>query len=92
MKMEDPNKFNIKTFKFIKEFIIEIQFEDGKTQTIDFQKFDHPGWWKELNDPTYFRTVKLNEMKNLEWEHGQDFKPEHFYYWEEYEKYYLPKS
>lgn len=87
--MEDPNKFNIKSFRILHDFIIEIHFEDGKVQTIDFEKFHHKGWWEELNDLDYFKNVRLNEMDNLEWPNGQDFMPEHLYYWEKYEKNYL---
>jgi hypothetical protein len=86
--MEDPNKFNIKSFKILKDFVIEIHYDDGKVQTIDFGKIKHPGCFKELTNLTYFKQVRLNEINNLEWPNGQDFKPEHLYYWEKFEKLY----
>lgn len=86
--MIDPNTFNILTFKLIGDFTIEIIYKDGKKQVIDFSKVKHKGWWKELEDPEYFKQVHLNVMDNLEWPNGQDFKPEHLYYWEKYKIYY----
>lgn len=85
----DPKKFRIKKFDIIEDFIVKIFFEDGKVQTIDFGKLNLKSWWKELEDLNYFNQVKLSEIKHLEWPNGQDFKPEHLYYWENFEKYYL---
>ena len=89
--MEDPNKFNIKSFKIIKDFVIEIHYADGKIQTVDFTKIQLMGWLGELKNLGYFNEVKINEIGNLEWPNGQDFKPEHLYYWEKHEKYYTKK-
>ncbi|MBF5058938.1 DUF2442 domain-containing protein [Candidatus Neptunochlamydia vexilliferae] len=91
------HKFNIKSFEsfeLLGEFIIEIRYQDGKIQMIDFGQIRHEGWWhegwwKELEDPEYFKKVKINEIENLEWPHGQDFKPEHLYYWEKYRQDYM---
>lgn len=89
--MEDPKKFRIRDFKIIDDFIIQINFVDGKLQRIDFGSMKLKGWWGELKNLDYFKQVKLNEIKNLEWPNGQDFKPEHLYYWEKYFQYYLNK-
>lgn len=89
--MDDPKKFRISHFKIIKDFVIEIHFMDGKVQTIDFGSIQHKGWWEELNNTDYFNKLKINEIKNLEWPNGQDFKPEHLYYWEKYAQYYPRK-
>ncbi|MFI5342708.1 MAG: DUF2442 domain-containing protein [Chlamydiales bacterium] len=70
----------------------KITFIDGKSQTIDFSAIQQEGWWAELNDLHYFNRVRVNEIKNLEWPNGQDFKPEYLYYWEKYEKYFPKKS
>ena len=90
--MEDPNKFNIKSFKIIRDFAIEIHYEDGKVQMIDFAKIQLKGWLGELKDLDYFNQVAINQIQNLEWPNGQDFNPEHLYYWEKYEKYYTTGS
>ncbi len=87
--MENPTKFNIKNFHILGDFLLEIHFEDGKTQKIDFNKIHHKDWRKKLEDLNYFNQVEINECGYLEWPNGEDFKPEHLYYWEKYEKYYL---
>jgi hypothetical protein len=90
--MEDPQKLSINSFKIIRDFVIEIHYRDGKTQMVDFGKIQLNGWWEELKDINYFKKVRINEIQNLEWPNGQDFKPEHLYYWEKYEKHYTKKS
>jgi hypothetical protein len=86
--MDDPNKYNIESFDILNDLVIKINFKDGKTQIINFQKIYYDPWWKELEDINYFRKVKINEIDNLSWPNGQDFMPEHLYYWEKYEKIY----
>lgn len=86
--MEDPSKYDIQFFKIVRDFIIEIHYKDGKIQVIDFQKIHYKPWWKELENPDYFRKVRLDEMDNLSWPNGQDFLPKHLYYWEKYGKLY----
>lgn len=90
--MEDPNKFNVKNFNIVDDFVLEVLFEDGTQNIINFGKLELKGWWEELKDLEYFNQVKIAKTKYLEWPNGQDFKPEHLYYWSEFEKYYLPKS
>lgn len=91
--MEDPNTYNINSFKIIKDFIIEITYKNGKVQTIDFQQINYDPWWKELEDPSYFRKVRIDEIDNLSWPNGQDFLPKHLYYWEKYSSLYTsPKK
>lgn len=86
--MDDPNKFHIKKFKMIRDFVMEIQFIDDKVLVIDFSKINHKGQWEELENLDYFNKVRLNEIHNLEWPNGQDFNPYHLYYWDKFEKYY----
>lgn len=88
--MKDPRQFNIKSFRILADFILEITFEDGKVQIIDFSKIHHDEWRKKLEDLNYFNQVVVNECGYLEWPEGEDFKPEHLYYWEKFSQYYLP--
>lgn len=86
--MEDLTKYDVKSFKIVKDFEVEIYFRDGKTQKIDFSTVKQKGVWKELEDLAYFKQVRINEVDNLEWPHGQDFKPKHLYNWEKFSKLY----
>lgn len=87
--MEDRSKYRIKSIKVLNDFVLEIIFEDGVLQRINFAEIKHKGWWKELEDLTYFNKVKISAIKHLEWPNGQDFKPEHLYYWEKYKNLYF---
>lgn len=86
--MEDPNKFNIKNIKLLKDFVIEIQYEEGKIQVIDFGTITRKGWWDNLKDSTFFNQVKINEVANLEWPNEYEFEPEHLYYWDKFGHHY----
>lgn len=86
--MEEHKKFRIKEFKIIADFVIDIHFIDGKTQTINFNEVQLKGWWEELRDLAYFNQARISEVKHLEWPHGQDYNPEYLYYWEKYKKYF----
>ena len=88
----DRFKYRIKSLKILNNFLVEITFEDGKIQKINFAEVEHKGWWKELEDLTYFNKVKISDIKHLEWPNGQDFKPEHLYYWEDYRKLYMKSN
>lgn len=86
--MEDPNTFVIKKFEIINDSTLKIYYKNSKVRSIDFSKIKKTGWWKNLNNPLYFKLVKINEMDNLEWPEGNDFNPEHLYYWEKFQNYY----
>lgn len=90
--MKDLTKFFVKNFEILNDLIIKITFVDGKQQVVDFSKVYLRGPWEKLKDKDYFDKVKLNDGHNLEWPDGQDFKPEHLYYWDKYEEHYLPKK
>lgn len=89
--MDELQKFYIKHVLVLDDFVLEICFADGKIQVIDFGKFHFKGFWEKLNNLEYFNKFKINEIDNLEWPSHEDFNPEHLYYWEEYEKFYLKK-
>jgi len=44
---------------------------------------------KPLEDPAYFRRVKLNDSGNLKWPNGQDFNPEALYGWPRFQQLYI---
>jgi hypothetical protein len=85
----DPIKFNIEKIFILSDFVLEIHFEDGKIQKIDFSKIQHKNWKKKLENLDYFNLVSINECGYLKWPNGEDFKPEHLYFWEKFKKYYF---
>lgn len=44
---------------------------------------------EQLKNISYFRSVKLNEVGNLEWSDGQDFNPEALYEWSKFKQTYI---
>ncbi len=84
--MSHLENWAIVAFELKEGYKIYLKFSDGKERVIDFEPVVGAGWMAPLKDLTYFRTVKLNEMGNLEWPDGQDFNPEELYDWDIYEK------
>jgi glutathionyl-hydroquinone reductase len=80
--MEDLQKWKIQKFKIISDYTIELIFNDGKKQVINFEPVIGKGWMSKLKDTNYFQQVTLGPNKNLEWPDGQDFNPEALYNWE----------
>jgi hypothetical protein len=87
--MSDLDKWVITSFRIIGDYTIELIFADGKHQTINFEPVVGKGWMASLKNPSYFRSVKLNEGGNLEWPEGQDFNPEALYDWPAFEQAYI---
>jgi hypothetical protein len=58
-----------------------LKFEDGKEGVIDLTKIIRfMGIFEPLNDPNYFKTVKLNpEWGTIYWENGADLDPDVLY-------------
>jgi hypothetical protein len=71
----------LSAMKYIAEYRLWLQFEDGSQGEIDLQ----PELWGEvfepLRDVAYFKTVKLDkELNTVCWGNGADFAPEFLYH------------
>jgi Protein of unknown function (DUF2442) len=71
----------LSAMKYIAEYRLWLQFEDGSQGEIDLQ----PELWGEvfepLQDVAYFKTVKLDkELNTVCWDNGADFAPEFLYH------------
>ena len=66
----------------IKEnYRIKVEFSNGKTGIIDFEKIlteDHREIIRDLLDERLFKTVKVN-LNTLCWDNEVDFAPEYLY-------------
>jgi hypothetical protein len=71
--------------KYIIEYKIEFEFNDGKVKIIDFEDLLWGEVFKPLNDIQYFKNFKLNPF-TIEWENGADFAPEYLYDFGEFKK------
>lgn len=79
--MSDLSDWEIVSFEIVGGYVIDLKFKDGTRQRIDFEPVIGKGWMRQLKDPGYFRSVRLNEGGNLEWPDGQDFNPEALHNW-----------
>ena len=71
----------LSNMKYIAEYRLWLQFEDGCQGEIDLQ----PELWGEvftpLQDVAYFKTVHLDkELNTICWANGADFAPEFLYH------------
>lgn len=87
--MPKVSDYEIVRFTILKGYVIEMQFRDGTRQGLDFEPVIGKGWMRQLKEPGYFRSVRLNEGGNLEWPDGQDFNPEALHDWPAFRERYI---
>jgi len=72
------------SFQKIGPFTLNVQFEDGTPQTIDFRPILEGELYGPLKDPTIFSQVHIDpEVHTLVWPNGADFDPAILYNWPE---------
>ena len=64
--------------KYLTDYKIEFEFNDGKIKTIDFKDLLWGEMFTPLKDVGYFKDFKLNPF-TVEWKNGADFAPEFLY-------------
>lgn len=67
--------------KYIKDYKIEITFEDNKTGIVDLEKIilnDTRPIFQELKDKNKFSQIKV-AMDTITWKNGLDLAPEFLY-------------
>jgi hypothetical protein len=67
--------------RYIKEYQIELIFENGRSGVVDFKKFiSRGGAFSRLSDPDFFRRFQVNEeLGVITWEDEIDVAPEILY-------------
>jgi len=69
---------NVTEAKYIKDYQIEISFNDNLKGIIDFRNIienDHRTIFQELKDKKKFSRIKI-DMDTIVWENGLDLAPE----------------
>ena len=70
----------LKQAKYLDEYKIWIEFEDGISGEIDLKKEIFGQIFEPLKDINYFKTFNLHpELKTITWPNGADFSPEFLY-------------
>ncbi|MEX0811181.1 MAG: DUF2442 domain-containing protein [Chitinophagales bacterium] len=65
----------VTTAKHLKEYKLELSFNDGLRRTIDLKKHLAGPIYQPLKNVEYFKSFTLNRW-TIEWENGADFAPE----------------
>ena len=74
----------VSSFEKIAPFTLNIQFDDGSSQTIDFRPVLEGELYGPLQDPTVFAQVQIDpEVHTLVWPNGADFDPAILHNWPE---------
>lgn len=69
-------------FRIVRPYTLEIEFDDGLRQKVDFDGVLKGELFGPLQDPKLFTSVKLDpELGNLVWPNGADFDPEILHDW-----------
>lgn len=70
----------IKQANYIKDFKIEITFDNNKIKIVDLKNHLTGEIFQPLKDIAYFRKFKVDEeLDTLVWENGADISPEFLY-------------
>ena len=78
--------YRVTDLRLLENYTIQVQFDDGATQVIDFEPVLHGEMWGPLRDLALFRQVALDPVAHtLTWPNGADFDPETLRHWPEYE-------
>ncbi|WP_162054820.1 DUF2442 domain-containing protein [Pontibacter pamirensis] len=64
--------------EYIRDYHIELEFNDGSSGIVDLTNELNKPIYKPLNDINYFKNFTLNSW-TIEWENGADFAPEFLY-------------
>jgi len=76
--------YEVKSFKLLGPYTLEIQFDDGVTTVVNLDGALEGELYGPLKDPSLFERVKLDkEIGNLVWPNGADFDPEILHDWPE---------
>jgi hypothetical protein len=78
--------YRVTSFEQTGPFALRIQFDDGSSQTIDFEPILEGELYSPLRDPAEFARVKIDpEVYTLVWPSGADFDPTILHDWPEHQ-------
>jgi hypothetical protein len=74
--------YEVKNFKVLRPYTLEIRFDDGITNVVNFDGALEGELYGPMKDPFLFERVKLDEESgNLVWPNDADFDPEILHDW-----------
>jgi len=69
---------NIVDVKAQDDYKILLSFENGENKIFDMKPYITKGFFKQLQDKNYFKTVKPY-FDSIQWANGQDLSPDTLY-------------
>jgi hypothetical protein len=76
--------YQVTGFQVMRSYTLEIQFDDGVSQIVNFEGVLEGEFYGPLKDPKLFNGVILDrDLGNLVWPNGADFDPEILHDWPE---------
>lgn len=77
--------YRVTGFRYVNNYILQVWFDDGAEQQIDFEPVLHGEMWGPLRDPQVFQQVAVDPIAHtLTWPNGADFDPETLRNWPDY--------
>lgn len=77
--------YRVTGFRYVNNYILQVWFDDGAEQQIDFEPVLHGEMWGPLRDPQVFQQVAVDPIAHtLTWPNGADFDPEALRNWPDY--------
>lgn len=75
---------HVESFEIVAPYTLQVRFDDGTEQVIDFQPVLAGELYGPLRDLTLFNQVKIDsEARTLVWPNGADFDPATLHDWPE---------
>lgn len=73
--------FDVVSARHIKDYELELEFEDGSKGVVDFSEYRRRGGvFAKFNDPAYFKSFTIDkELGVISWAGGVDIAPESLY-------------
>jgi hypothetical protein len=73
--------FDVVSARHIRDYELELEFEDGTKGIVDFSQYrNRGGVFSKFNDMEYFKNFRIDkELGVISWEHGVDIAPETLY-------------
>lgn len=76
--------YDVIGFEIVAPYTLQVQFDDGTAQIINFEPVLHGYYYAPLRDLAFFNQVQLDpETHNLVWPNGADFDPANLHDWGE---------
>lgn len=77
--------YRVVSFEPVRPFTLQVTFDDGSKQTIDFRPILTGEIYGPLQDEKFFNQVEIDpEVHTLVWPNGADFDPATLHDWDDY--------